>query len=149
MIDLPPQPREATVARLRREDPFFVRYCKQFIQDLYTTKTISGALARLEGTRHEYFLGPPYFTEFQRGIILAIEVRIDITVKMKLEELFKEKTATGKEVCPAHDLGPIFQDALGVYWNEMEGKAEVFSLPMVVDGTNRDGASGRSMDRRL
>ena len=38
MNDLPPQPRETTVGRLRREDAFFVAYSKQFIRDLYTAK---------------------------------------------------------------------------------------------------------------
>ena len=149
MADFPLQPRESTVARLRREDCFFLGFCQTFIQDLYTAKTNAEAVARLEHTRHQFFLGPPYFTLCQCHMILAIEVRIDTTVKMKLEELFKTKTPTSDKFSTALEMAPVFEDALGCYWNNKTGEAEVVSLPMVVDGTNRNGLSGGTVHWRL
>jgi hypothetical protein len=62
-------------------------------------------------------------------MILSLPLGED-TLEGRLKELFEKKAQNGEgEVCTSHDLAPLFEEALGVKWaqvnSEIKGNKKV------------------------
>ena len=92
--------------------PDFSRRAQLFIRDLKCFSSDLKAQERLQRTKHEFYLGIPYFDDETVAKILTLPVG-DGSLNDKLAELVERKKERGQldELCASHDLAPIFQYA--------------------------------------
>jgi hypothetical protein len=103
--------------------PDFTEMAKQFIRDLRCFGGDVKAQARLNDTKHEYFLGGKYFSPSTVAKILQIPVG-NSSVKEELEKLSRRKVEREQqnEICAAHDLAPLFEIAFGLDWTTLKNE---------------------------
>lgn len=99
--------------------PEFNRRAQIFIRDLKCFGSDSRAQERLQHTKHEFYLGLPYFDEKTVARMLALPVG-DESLGEKLRSLVERKKERDQldELCASHDLAPIFQYALDIKYDE-------------------------------
>lgn len=112
--------RYEALAELSVNDSKFTQGCESFIFDLKNMNTNKGSRNRLNQSGHEFYLGSPYFKAD------IIEKLLDLpnqngTLRSDLRSLSNKRM--GSEICAAHDLSPIFENALAVKWDKVSNKA--------------------------
>ena len=112
-----------TLSKLSSQNPKFHDNCQLFIRDLNFFAKDGKAKMRLEGTGHQYYIGPPYFTATEVSEILAMKTTHG-TIETDLQKLATKKAATYDSVCAAHDLAPIYEMALNMKWDKQTEKTQ-------------------------
>lgn len=112
--------RYAALAELSINNSKFSKGCESFIFDLRNLTTNKGSRNRLNQSGHEFYLGPPYFKAETVEKLLELPTQ-NGTLRSDLRSLSNKRM--GSEICAAHDLSPMFENALSVKWDKATGKA--------------------------
>ncbi|RYP70419.1 hypothetical protein DL771_005460 [Monosporascus sp. 5C6A] len=122
--------RKTMLEKMTTEFPEFHQKCQNFVHDLRTFGANKGAQARLEQTRHEFYIGGSYCNDSMRSQLLSLPVSKAGTLGNVLRNLaMKRQDST---ICASHDMAPIFEFALGVKWDKSSAKAAVSARRTVV-----------------
>ncbi len=99
--------------------PNFSRRAQLFIRDLKCFSSDVKAQERLQSTKHEFYLGMPYFDDETVAKILTLPMG-DGRLNDKLVELVERKKERGQldELCTSHDLAPVFQYAFEIRYDK-------------------------------
>lgn len=118
-------PGSPTVQELRQNNKLWYKL-HVFMYDLRTFRSNESCRARLDSVLAPDYIGAPYFSEEEAEQLreTVIEPNTSDTLGHRLNTFFQQKLEkrmktrmeeTGDyRVCAAHDLGPIFERALGV-----------------------------------
>ena len=103
-----------------------------FIYDLRSFRNRRESETRLNNVIDPFYIGAPYFTVDEAGMIKNVAVKtaagekkrltvvVEDTVRTRLERRAqKAKNKDDYRPCTAHDLSPVFEKAFGVSWKPL------------------------------